>query len=75
MRILDSVGVLYYVRLTYRELLALRAYEKMCGPAGEPRVKDVDNVMSMVLMFDDAQLDRFVEEASEVAEKVDWEVE
>lgn len=74
MRMLDNVGVLYYVRLTYGELLALRAYEKMCGPAGEPRSKDVDNVVSMVLMFDDAQLDAFVAEASSVAEKVDWEV-
>ena len=75
MRMLDSVGVLYYVRLTYGELLAIRAYKKLCGPAGDPRAKDVDNVVSMVLMFDDAQLDAFVAEASTVAERVDWEVE
>ena len=75
MRMLDNVGVLYYVRLTYGELLAMRAYEKLCGLAGDPRAKDVDNVVSMVLGFDDAQLDRFVGEASGVAEKVDWEVE
>lgn len=74
MRMLDNVGVLYYVRLTYGELLALRAYEKMCGPTGDPRSKDVDNIVSMVLMFDGAQLDAFVAEASSLAEKVDWEV-
>lgn len=70
MGMLDSVGALHCVRLTYGELWALRAYEKMRGPAGEPRAKDVDDLVSMVAMFDRAQLDAFVAEASTVAERV-----